>query len=50
MAHPTIPLTDPRFVYVNKDHTNIRERFDRIRQEQAQSKASNVKPIQRKAK
>lgn len=35
---PITPIHNEKFVYVPASHTNIRERFDRIRTEQKQKR------------
>jgi hypothetical protein len=49
---PPVPIHDPRFVYVDSAHTNIRERFARVRAELAKQPppAANVRPITRERK
>jgi hypothetical protein len=36
--------------YTNKDHTDIRRLFDRVRAEQQAAKPTNVKPMRKAAK
>ena len=35
---PITPISNAKFVYTDSAHTNIRERFDRIRNEQQQKR------------
>jgi hypothetical protein len=44
---PLIPLTDPRFQYVNAASTDLRKTFARVR---AEMKPNNVKPIPQRKK
>lgn len=47
---PSIPLSDPRFKYVNAASTDIRKTFERIRAQQAaQANGNKVRRIGRSA-